>query len=112
MVDPMMTQIGVVGCFALLVIDRVLKLVKPNGLDSRQTCQQIKDLHKWHDRDDEEGVKVWYVRRSLELAVEKLASNIDIQTRVMQDLLRQGQDLHAAIGQVGTKVERLASAEK
>lgn len=37
----------------------------------------LKDLHVWHAKEDEEGVKVWYVRKSLEDAVQRLADAID-----------------------------------
>lgn len=40
-----------------------------------------------HDRMDEDGVPVWYVRKSLEAAIEKLATNIDRQTEVFKSLV-------------------------
>ena len=40
----------------------------------RRLCRQVNDLWVWHNKEDDDGVKVWYVRRSLENAIEKLCS--------------------------------------
>ena len=31
-----------------------------------------KTMYDWHDKSDEDGVKIWYVRRSLEEALQEL----------------------------------------
>ncbi len=38
---------------------------------------EVTDLHKWHDRQDADGVPVWYVRSSLEESVGELAKAIE-----------------------------------
>ena len=43
----------------------------------RNVEQQIKDLHDWHNVQDQDGVKVWYVRRSLEEAIVKLSAAVE-----------------------------------
>jgi hypothetical protein len=60
-------------------------------------AKQVAELHRWHDRDDDEGVKVWYVRKSLEEAVEKLANNIAEQTRIFQEMQREQRDVRTAL---------------
>lgn len=54
---------------------------------------QIRDLHDWHSKTDQDGVPVWYVRRSLEEAIDKLAENIQKQTdaftRLVWEIQRQ-----------------------
>jgi len=47
---------------------------------------KVNVLHKWHDKTDEDGVPVWYVRRSLEDAIIKLGESIDNQTKVFTKL--------------------------
>ena len=47
-------------------------------------ANQLNDLHQWHNVKDEEGMPVWYVRRSLGDAIQALADNI----KVMADILR------------------------
>ncbi len=41
---------------------------------------KVKDLHDWHNKEDDEGVKVWYTRnKSMEEILEKM---VDIMDRV------------------------------
>lgn len=56
------------------------------GEEMAVALRQIEDLHVWHDREDEDGVKVWYVRRSLERAIEGLTSAVEHLSR-NQDIL-------------------------
>ena len=49
-------------------------------------AKQIADLWEWHNRSDEEGVKVWYVRKSLERSINRLADNVQEQTQVLRDI--------------------------
>ncbi len=46
--------------------------------------RQVADMYKWHDVEDSEGVKVWYVRKSLEEAIGKLSSSIEKQTELLR----------------------------
>ena len=55
----------------------------------RRLCRQVQDLWNWHNKEDAEGVKVWYVRRSLERAIEKLAEVIDKQSEVLGEIHRE-----------------------
>jgi len=55
------------------------------------------DLHEWHSKTDADGVKVWYVRQSLEQAVIKLSDNISIQTEVLKDLLKESRDTNRTV---------------
>lgn len=55
----------------------------------RRLCRQVNDLWVWHNKEDDDGVKVWYVRRSLENAIEKLAEAIDTQSNVLVEIHRE-----------------------
>ena len=48
----------------------------------------LEDLHKWHDREDVDGIKVWYVRSSLEKSVDKLGDAIEHMTKNQDAQLR------------------------
>ncbi|MEE8143673.1 MAG: hypothetical protein V3T77_11275 [Planctomycetota bacterium] len=39
--------------------------------------KQVEDLHVWHNKEDSDGVKVWYIRSSLEAAVVRLAEAVE-----------------------------------
>jgi len=39
---------------------------------------KIKDLHDWHNREDDEGVKIWYTRnKTTEEALEKMTELLE-----------------------------------
>lgn len=76
--------------------DRERKRQEAFDLMASQT-QQLFDLH--NQRDDD-GVPVWYVRRSLENAIEKLADNIGTQTTLLGSLVER-------VGQMGTLLDKL-----
>jgi hypothetical protein len=76
------------------------------GLDTRvkNTQDLIEDLHEWHDKSDQDGVKIWYIRRSLEdalnknaAAVEALAKNAEMQTTLLQSMIEVQRDLHSEL---------------
>jgi hypothetical protein len=59
-----------------------------------------KTMYDWHDKADEDGVKIWYVRRSLEEALHEnvkainiLAKNSEIQTKLLEDMVRQNKEM-------------------
>jgi hypothetical protein len=59
-----------------------------------------KTMYEWHDRSDEDGVKIWYVRRSLEEALQEnvkainiLAKNSELQTRLLEDMVKQNKEM-------------------
>ena len=101
--DANMTLIFSVIIFAWLVIKEILKYVggktdrrklageEDINRDTKKKIDQIytwtERLHEMHDKTDEDGVPVWYVRRSLEKSIEKLADNIDKQTDVFKLLI-------------------------
>ena len=71
-------------------LDRIEQEISTIKQDITIIKRYTGELHKWHDKEDEEGVKVWYIRQSLERAIQRLADAAEAQTRllerVMQDL--------------------------
>jgi ubiquinone biosynthesis protein UbiJ len=56
--------------------------------------KQSEEMYNWHDKSDADGVKVWYVRQSLENALrdnakatEAIARNIELQTRLLEEMI-------------------------
>jgi hypothetical protein len=76
--------------------NRVEKIdMKVDGL-----VQTNKTMYDWHDKNDEDGVKIWYVRRSLEEALHEnvkainiLAKNSEVQTRLLEDMVKQNKEM-------------------
>ncbi len=93
-------DLGVGATFSLIIIKMVFDFVKGrkrNGDDGYKEIEKIKavsydiknkldDLHEWHNVRDNDGVPIWYVRRSLEEAINKLADNIAMQTQLFQQM--------------------------
>ena len=58
------------------------------------------DMYDWHNKSDADGVKVWYVRQSLENALrdnakatEAIARNIELQTRLLEEMIANQRNL-------------------
>lgn len=101
--DANMTLIFSVIIFAWLVIKEILKYVGSKTDRRKQADEEninkemkikIDKIYTWtarlydmHDKTDDDGVPVWYVRRSLEKSIDKLAENIDKQTNVFTLLI-------------------------
>lgn len=56
--------------------------------------KEVHTMYEWHDKDDGDGVKVWYIRQSLEnvlrdnaRAVAAIAKNSELQTRLLEEML-------------------------
>jgi hypothetical protein len=67
--------------------------------------ERVSDLHDWHSREDDEGVKIWYVRRSLENAIKELSGNIAVQTKVMETILTETRSNRRAINRYHAETE-------
>jgi hypothetical protein len=78
------------------ISDRVEKV----DLKIDMVNQMNKTMYDWHDKNDEDGVKIWYVRRSLEEALHEnvkainiLAKNSELQTRLLEDMVKQNKEM-------------------
>lgn len=94
------TQIGVVGLFIMVVLREVFNFVgrnKRNCFDYARIERQIAELHEWHAKTDDEGVKIWYVRRSLETAINKLATNIETMANIFHTMQTEMHDMRRDI---------------
>lgn len=49
----------------------------------------LRDLHEWHSKEDADGVKMWYVRKSLEDAIIQLSEGIAAQNTLMERLVER-----------------------
>ncbi|MDX2073019.1 MAG: hypothetical protein SFX19_01485 [Alphaproteobacteria bacterium] len=90
--DEQLLQVGAGGMFALFVLREVFSFLKERLRTQNNTqldimAKQLQELHDWHAVTDEDGVKIWYLRRSLENAIEKLTNNLDIQTQLLRELV-------------------------
>jgi len=80
--------------------DRMVKM-----LDDIQ--KRTQEMHQWHNVKDHDGVPVWYVRRSLEDAIIKLAATIDKQTEFFSALTLASRDQKRDIEEIKEAVEKI-----
>ena len=78
-------QIGSMGTFILVLVIafwyfKGKKKLPESNNDLPKMIRQIEDLWKWHSKEDDDGVKVWYVRSSLEKAVIDMTEAIRLMT--------------------------------
>ena len=69
---------------ASFIVDKIVTVFKSRGMDLHKMSRRIDDLWVWHSKEDSDGVKIWYVRPSLEKSLEKLAENIEKQTELLK----------------------------
>ncbi len=62
--------------------------VNSSYVGTEQVLDYVEDLHKWHDKEDDDGVKIWYVRKSLEQSIRKLPIAIEKQRELMSSLMK------------------------
>jgi hypothetical protein len=81
-------------------IDNVLSSIESVKEKIAELSKQSKDMYEWHDKSDADGVKIWYVRQSLENALrdnakatEAIARNIELQTRLLEEMISNQRNL-------------------
>lgn len=99
-VSELLIQIGVGGIFAKLILREVFAFLnryrggrggsQKENIERRiggvhERMWKVDKLYDWHNARDEEGVPVWYVRKSLEQAIKNLSASID----VLQESIRE-----------------------
>jgi hypothetical protein len=90
--DEQLLQLGAGGMFALFVLREVFSFLKERMRTQNNSlldtiAKEVHEMHEWHAVTDEDGVKIWYLRRSLENAIVKLTNNLDIQTQLLRELV-------------------------
>lgn len=90
--EDQLLQVGAGGMFALFVLREVFSFLKErmrtqNNSQLDLIAREVHELHEWHAVTDEDGVKIWYLRRSLENAIEKLTHNLDMQTQLLREMV-------------------------
>jgi len=81
--------IAVFTLVVLFAVDKAMGILKSRGVDLLKMARQIDRLDELHAKTDEEGVPVWYIRRSLEKALVDLNEAIRNQTELLQQLTQE-----------------------
>jgi hypothetical protein len=103
-------QLGVGGIFAILVLREVFAYLqrresnKNGGPGSQKWKWKLDKLYDWHNALDDEGVPIWYVRKSLEQGIKTLTASIDTlhtaireQNSLLDRMVERIESLHSDI---------------
>ncbi|NDC29906.1 MAG: hypothetical protein EBZ58_02985 [Bacteroidetes bacterium] len=81
-------------------VDEIKDKIQKTEAKVDELIQMNDTMYDWHDKADEDGVKIWYVRRSLEEALHEnvkainiLAKNSEMQTRLLEDMVKQSKEM-------------------
>lgn len=86
MMEAMTAETLGMAALAYLVVRETFSYMKGRKESplTAKVIHQIDDLHEWHAKEDADGVKVWYVRRSLEDSIQSLAETLLRLERIME----------------------------
>ena len=62
----------------------------------------LRELHEWHNKEDTDGVKVWYIRQSLADALSTFATSVEAQTRALEAITQK-------LGRIDDKIDDIKS---
>ena len=106
--NDLILQLGAGGMVAVVILRVVFDFIakiRPVQQSPEMTkmMSQVAGLYRMHDITDEDGVPVWYVRRSLEAAIEGLVTTIDTMSHdnkaMLETLNKTLESLHTLIEQ-------------
>ena len=63
--------------------------LRDEGKHSKLTYELVRELHKWHDREDASGVKIWYLPRE---ELKSMATAAETLSKVLRDQLALQRD--------------------
>ena len=90
-----LTGISVAGILTILILREVFNFLQRRKMGSDHSIAELKPylssidkkitaLYDWHNKEDDDGVKVWYVRKSLENAIDNLNETIQHQEKLFR----------------------------
>lgn len=74
-------NIAAVVIVGVVVLDKSISMLKSRGIDLQTMAKQIDSLDKLHAVTDQDGVPIWYFRRSLDEILLKLVQYLEKMDR-------------------------------
>lgn len=100
--QDILAVVTIVTLLAFIVGDKAINFLKTRGIDLGEIheirlavdgcgkCHKnVEELHDWHNVTDEDGIRKWYTRPSLERAIIALSENSTEQTSILKELVSQ-----------------------
>jgi len=73
----------------------------------RTMCDRVHDLWEWHNVKDDDGVYVWYIRKSLSEAIRSLADSATETARINAQMIDSLNQFQAQIGELGKVINKM-----
>ena len=100
--QDILSVVTIITLLAYIVGDKAIGFLKTRGIDlgdiseirdavaGCEKCHKnVKELHDWHNVTDEDGIRRWYSRPSLERAIVALSENSTEQTILLKEIINQ-----------------------
>ena len=65
----------------------------------------VEELHEWHNHSDADGVKVWWVRRSLEQVIKELTQAVNELSRANANSMSNTQSIANVLDRVTARMD-------
>ena len=65
----------------------------------------VEELHEWHNHSDADGVKVWWVRRSLEQVIKELTQAVNELSRANSNNMSNTQSIANVLDRVTARMD-------
>jgi len=88
------------------VIDQLVLELKGRNERAERIFDKIQWLYEVHHKFDDDGVPIWYVRKSLEKVIVKLSESIEKQTQIMGQISEELRDQKHSLERVEDKIYR------
>ena len=99
-----LTPLGVNGILIVLILREAFGFVSKRRNGTPDTHQLVREVHQIVKKEDGTGVKLVYHPRSLDRAVEDIATGIREQTAALRDVLREQKATCEALAALATQL--------
>lgn len=123
LVGDNIATVGTVGVLCLLILKEVFKFIKSrnsNGVLTDQAivdiiarfnhlAHQSNDVHGWLGKEDADGVKLYYNRKSLATSIDKLCESVDKHSQIGDRILIKCVDIEKTVDRNDRKLVDIAN---
>jgi len=86
------------------IISELVSELKQRNERAEKIYDKVQWLYEVHHKFDDDGVPIWYVRKSLEKVIVQLAENISRQTEIMSKISEELRDQKHSLQTINDKV--------
>lgn len=88
------------------VVEELVAETKYRNDRAEKIYDKVNWLYDIHHKFDDDGVPIWYVKKSVDKAIESIAKSIETQTQILQKLFEEVKDVRRDMDRVETIIEK------